>query len=115
MALSGIWTHARVSQALSAMLAKNALNPADITVLYKAYSGADTPPVDLLRIPHFLDLLLSALFKPSSKLNPEHKPKYIYLLAYASSVYEMFKKGVRKSVNKDELKATTQAIEKVNI
>lgn len=114
MALSGIWTHARVSQALSAMLAKNALNPADITVLFKAYSAADTPPVDLLRIPQFLDLLLSALFKPSAKLNPEHKPKYIYLLAYAASVYEMYKKGVRKSINKDELKATMQAIEKVN-
>lgn len=114
MALSGIWTHARVSQALSAMLAKNALNPADITILYKAYS-ADSPPVDLLRIPQFLDLLLSALFNPSSKINPEHKSKYIYLLAYAASVYETYKKTVRKNLNKEELNSTIQAIEKVNL
>lgn len=114
MALSGIWTHARVSQALSAMLAKNALNPADITILYKAYSADTPPPVDLLRIPQFLDLLLSALFNPASKINPEHKPKYIYLLAYAASVYETFKKTVRKNINKEELNLTIKAIEKVN-
>ena len=115
MALSGIWTHARVSQALSAMLAKNALNPADITILFKAYSADNSPPVDLLRIPQFLDLLLNALFNPSSKINPEHKSKYIYLLAYAASVYESFKKSVRKNVNKEELNCTIQAIEKVNL
>lgn len=114
MALSGIWTHARVSQALSAMLAKNALNPADITILYKAYSAPDSPPVDLLRIPQFLDLLLNALFNPASKINPEHKSKYIYLLAFAASVYETYKKSVRKNVNKEELNSTIQAIEKVN-
>lgn len=97
------------------MLAKNALNPADITILYKAYSSTpDSPPVDLLRIPQFLDLLLSALFNPASRINPEHKPKYIYLLAYAASVYETYKKSVRKGINKDELNATMQAIEKVN-
>ncbi|RWS31801.1 negative elongation factor C/D-like protein, partial [Leptotrombidium deliense] len=114
MALNGAWAHARISQALSAMLAKNALNPADITVLYKSYQANDPPPVDLLRIPQFLDLLLTALFKPGSKLHSEHKPKYIYLLAYAASVYETYKKNVRKSLSKDELKGTAQAIEKVN-
>lgn len=33
MALNGASAHPRVCQALSAMLAKNALNPADITVV----------------------------------------------------------------------------------
>lgn len=137
MALNGGSSHPRVCQALSAMLCKNALNPADITVvniywifflfftfnsflnlifqLYKIYQSSDTPPVEFLRIPQFLDLLLDALFKPGSKLQVEHKPKYIFLLAYASSVYETYKKSVRKSVNKDELKGTIQAIEKVSI
>lgn len=96
------------------MLAKNALNPADISVLHKAYQATDPPPVELLRVPQFLDLLLDVLFKPGSKLHSEHKPKYIYLLAYAASVHEMSKKGSRKSINKEELKPTTQAIEKVN-
>lgn len=57
---------------------------------------------------------MESLFKPGTKLNPEHKPKYIYLLAYASSVFEVVKKGVRKSINKDELKSTSQAIEKMS-
>lgn len=28
------------------------------------------------------------LFKPGSPVNPEHKDKYLFLLAYAASVYE---------------------------
>lgn len=101
------------------MLVKNSLNPADITVLYKEYTASDPPPVDLLRIPQLLDLLLDALFRPGSKVHPEHKPKYIYLLAYSSAVFEQGiggkKGGSRKHVNKDELKTTLQAIEKVNV
>ncbi|XP_015785499.1 negative elongation factor C/D [Tetranychus urticae] len=115
VALNGAWAHQRVTQALAAMLSKNNLNPADITVLAKAYQAPDPPPVDLLRIPQFLDLLLTIIFRPTSKINPEHKPKYIYLLAYATSVHETWKKGVRKTINKEELKPTNQAIEKVNI
>ncbi|KAL3175230.1 hypothetical protein MRX96_010854 [Rhipicephalus microplus] len=75
----------------------------------------DPPPVELLREPHFLDLLLDALFRPGSRLNPEHRPKYVYLLAYAGSVYETRRKGVRKSLNRDELRATQQAVEKVHM
>lgn len=119
MALNGAWNHPRASQALSAMLAKNSLNPADITVLYRLYSSSDPPPVELLRIPQLLDLLLDALFKPGSRIHAEHKQKYIHLLAYAASVYEtpIGRKGsVRKTmnVNRDELKQTQNAIERVN-
>ena len=64
---------------------------------------------------NFLELLIDALFKPGSKVNPEHKPKYIFLLAYTASVYELPKKGSRqRQVNKDDLKATQTAIEKVH-
>lgn len=127
MALNQGCNYPRASAALSAMLAKNQLNPADITILHKLYSSTteSPPPVDLLRIPQLLDLLLDALFKPGSRLHPEHKAKYIYLLAYASSVYEtpLGRKGSSKgssktpslNTNKDELKATIAAIEKVNI
>lgn len=58
----------------------------------------------------FSELLIDSLFKPGVKLNPEHKSKYIYLLAYAASVCEVGK----KSLNKEELKVTMQAIEKVH-
>lgn len=61
------------------------------------------------------ELLVDALFKPGVKLNPDHKPKYIYLLAYAASVCEtQAKKGQKRIVNKDELKPTMQAIETVH-
>lgn len=62
-----------------------------------------------------IELLVDALFKPGVKVNPEHKSKYIYLLAYAASVCEISaKKGNTRKVNKDELKTTIQAIEKVH-
>ncbi|KAG8259776.1 beta ketoadipyl CoA thiolase, th1 [Homalodisca vitripennis] len=110
MALNGAALHPQALQALSSMLSRNALNPADITVLYRNYNALEPPPLDLIRTPQFLELLVDSLFKPGVKLNPEHKPKYIYLLAYAASVFELGK----KSLNKDELKMTMQAVEKVH-
>jgi negative elongation factor C/D len=63
------------------------------------------------------ELLVDALFKPSGKLNPEHKPKYIHLLAYAVSVTEAVPARGRgqpaRPASKEELKPTIQAIEKV--
>jgi hypothetical protein len=38
-------------------------------VLHRLFSGNDPPPVDLIRIPQFLELLIDALFKPGSKIN----------------------------------------------
>ena len=115
-ALTTGFQHTRAVQALQSMLSRNALNPADIVVLHKFYTQPDPPPVDLIRIPQFLELLIDALFKKGSKINQEHKSKYIYLLAYASSVCDNwnFKRGTRKNLNKDELKGTTQAVEKVH-
>ncbi|KAF4519090.1 hypothetical protein B566_EDAN001682 [Ephemera danica] len=117
MALNGAASHPSACQALSSMLSRNSLNPADITVLYRHYSSNDPPPIDLLRTPQFLELLVDALFKPSGKLNPEHKPKYIYLLAYAVSVTEATASRGRgqpaRPASKEELKPTMQAIEKV--
>ncbi|XP_071544646.1 negative elongation factor D-like isoform X2 [Panulirus ornatus] len=95
LALNGAMAHPRAAQALAPMLARNALNPADMTVLFKLYSSPDPPPVDLLRIPQLLELLIDALFKPGSKVNQEHKNKYFYLLGYSASVYETPKKGNR--------------------
>lgn len=143
MALNGAAGSPAACQALSSMLSRNSLNPADITVLFRNYSGAEPPPIELLRNPQFLgkqncsndiinfcarkavcnnmlylsltELLVDALFKPGVKINPEHKSKYIYLLAYAASVCETVpKKGNTRKINKDELKPTIQAIEKVH-
>jgi len=116
MALMAGFTHSRVAQCLSSMLARDALNPADIVQLHRLYNSPDPPPVELIRIPQFLGLLVDALFKPGSKINQEHKQKYIFLLAYASSVCDSYsiKKNSRKTLNKDELKGTMQALEKVH-
>ncbi|XP_072412993.1 negative elongation factor C/D isoform X2 [Chiloscyllium punctatum] len=92
LALGTAASYPRACQALGAMLSKGALNPADITVLYKMFTSMDPPPVELIRVPAFLDLFMQSLFKPGSKINPEHKHKYIYILAYAASVVESWKK-----------------------
>lgn len=117
MTLNGSAAYPQACLALSSMLSRNTLNPADITVLFRNYSVADPPPIDLIRNPQFLDLLVDSLFKAGVKINPEHKSKYIYLLAYAASVCEVAtKKGQlpKRTINKDELKSTIQAVEKVH-
>ena len=117
MALMAGFQHTRAAQCLSSMLSKDSLNPADIVQLHKLYSSPEPPPVELIRIPQFLNLLVESLFKPGSKINQEHKAKYIYLLAYASSVCDTYtvRKGAnRRSINKDEVKGTMQALEKVH-
>lgn len=112
MSLMGTAAHPKIHSALSSMLSKNYLNPADMTTLYKEYQSPDPPQVSLIRIPLFLDLILDSLFKPGSRVNPEHRPKYIYLLAYAVSVVEQMKKGSRRAINKDHLEYTTSALDK---
>lgn len=118
MALNNSAGFPQASAALSSMLSRNALNPADITVLHRNYSGPDPPPIDLIRNPQFLELLVDSLFRPGVKLNPEHKSKYMFLLAYATSVSESAPSGSKnkgkRGLNKDELKNTTLAIDKVH-
>ncbi|CAB1315167.1 unnamed protein product [Coregonus sp. 'balchen'] len=98
LALGTAAAYPRACQALGAMLSKGALNPADITI----------------RVPAFLDLFMQSLFKPGSKINQDHKHKYIHILAYAASVVETWKKNKRVNINKDELKSTSKAIETVH-
>lgn len=113
MALMGTAANPRIYSALSSMLSKNYLNPADMTILYREYQSPEAPQVAFIRIPQFLDLILDSLFKPGSRVNPEHRPKYIYLLAYAVSVVEQIKKGSRRSINKEHLEFTSSALDKV--
>jgi negative elongation factor C/D len=42
---SGVGSHARLFEALAAMLSRNALNPADISILYKHYAEEESPPL----------------------------------------------------------------------
>uniref|UniRef100_A0A2K6T5W5 Negative elongation factor complex member C/D n=3 Tax=Cebidae TaxID=9498 RepID=A0A2K6T5W5_SAIBB len=114
LALGTAASYPRACQALGAMLSKGALNPADITVLFKMFTSMDPPPVELIRVPAFLDLFMQSLFKPGARINQDHKHKYIHILAYAASVVETWKKNKRVSINKDELKSTSKAVETVH-
>lgn len=38
---------------------------------------------------------MQSLFKPGSKINQDHKHKYIHILAYAASVVETWKKVLK--------------------
>ncbi|XP_006141922.2 negative elongation factor C/D [Tupaia chinensis] len=114
LALGTAASYPRACQALGAMLSKGALNPADITVLFKMFTSMDPPPVELIRVPAFLDLFMQSLFKPGARINQDHKHKYTHILAYAASVVETWKKNKRVSINKDELKSTSKAVETVH-
>lgn len=57
---------------------------------------------------------MQSLFKPGARINQDHKHKYIHILAYAASVVETWKKNKRVSINKDELKSTSKAVETVH-
>ncbi|XP_033260249.1 negative elongation factor D-like [Orcinus orca] len=113
LALGTAASYPRLCQALGAMLSKGALNPADVTVLFNLFTSVDPPPVELIRVPAFLDLFMDSLFKPGARINPDHKPKYIHILAYAVSVVETWKDR-RVSVNQGELKSTAKAVETVH-
>nr|XP_054748245.1 negative elongation factor D-like [Lytechinus pictus] len=114
LAVSSATAYPRACQALVSMISRKALNPADMTVLYKMYSDPDPPPVELIRVPQFFTLFIEALFKPGATINPDHRPKYTYLLAHATCAHETWRLGKRTSVTKDELKATNVAIEKIH-
>uniref|UniRef100_H2ZKV4 Negative elongation factor C/D n=1 Tax=Ciona savignyi TaxID=51511 RepID=H2ZKV4_CIOSA len=115
LALDGATSHPRAQQCIMSMLSKSQLNPGDVTILHKLYTSDDPPPVNLLRLPLFLELFVDSLFtSKGTKINPDHKHKYIFLLAYAASVTEQRYRGDRRNINCDELQQTSQAIDKVH-
>lgn len=66
MALNGASSSPSACQALASMLSRNTLNPADISVLFRNYSTAEPPPIELLRNPQFLGKNTNALSKPEN-------------------------------------------------
>lgn len=47
-------------------------------------------------------------------MNPDHRPKYVYLLAYAASVCEQWRRSQRSALNQEELRPTIAALERVH-
>lgn len=61
MALNGAAAFPAASQALASMLSRNTLNPADISLLFRNYSTADPPSIELIRNPQLLGKINSLL------------------------------------------------------
>lgn len=74
------------------------------------YSSDDPPPVSLIRNSRFLDMLINYFFEPTAKPNPEHKDKYLFLLAYATTVCEIYSGEERISILKDNFEITQNSI-----
>ena len=67
-----------------------------------------------------IDLLVQALFRPGANINPDHRDKYTYLLAYAVSVYEVDHQhdeynGDTVAIVTDDLASTQDAIETAHV
>ncbi|KAJ7332097.1 hypothetical protein JRQ81_014277 [Phrynocephalus forsythii] len=125
LALGTAASYPRACQALGAMLSKGAPEPCGhhrpFQNVHQHGSSSCRTEANFcygfslqIRVPAFLDLFMLSLFKPGSKINQDHKHKYIHILAYAASVVETWKKTKRVSINKDELKSTSKAIETVH-
>ena len=103
------------TQAVASMISKGSLNPADIQILFQAYNSDNPPPVALLKFKDFVDMLIESLFSTDPKAPVEHKPKYVFLLSYMSSVHEKWSRQThtRMDVNKDELKFTIESVRRI--
>ncbi|KAG0325681.1 Negative elongation factor C/D, partial [Podila humilis] len=80
-----------VASAISAILQSRIPSPGDVMLLHKAYTSDDPPSTYFLRDPDFFEIMLSSIFVPSFKggvVKQDHKEKYLWLIAYASSVRE---------------------------
>lgn len=112
----GIGAYPQLFEAMTSMLTRNTLNPADMATVYQHYSDIDqVPPSDFLRIPQFMDLLVQALFKHGSTMNPEQENKYTYLLAYAVSVWDQYSETLEGDPVSDELEETQKAIQQAYV
>jgi hypothetical protein len=72
------------------MLNANATNPSDMNKLYRQYSSAEPPPVELIQSRDVFDLLIRDLFNSTKNIDPRYKSKDICILAYTSTIREEF-------------------------
>ncbi|KHJ78269.1 hypothetical protein OESDEN_22111 [Oesophagostomum dentatum] len=94
------------------MVSRGELNPADVTIIYDQYILPLPPPVSIIRDPIFIELLLDSLFHyQGPKTIPEHRFKYVYLLACAASVSETRSSNGRRTQSRLELDNCRQCLD----
>ncbi|VDL82748.1 unnamed protein product [Nippostrongylus brasiliensis] len=100
------------TQALLNMVSRGELNPADVTIIYDQYILPQPPPISIIRDPIFIELLLDSLFHfEGPKTIPEHRFKYIFLLACAASVSETRNSNGQRTQTRLELDNCRQCLE----
>eukprot|EP01132_Coremiostelium_polycephalum_P007548 gene7548-9280_t len=104
--MSDISKYPLISSCISTLLTSNTSTTGDIIKLYNEYIKSTPPPVEYLRHPNILEILLNDLFSPGKNLQPQHKSKWVYLVAYSICVDDKGKK--------EGLDETIKAIEKVH-
>lgn len=70
-----------------------------------------TNPSFIIYLSLSTELLVQAFFKPGSTINPDHKEKYLHILAYAASVYD----SSTSEPQREELDSTKKAIESAHM
>ncbi|EDV25448.1 uncharacterized protein TRIADDRAFT_55545 [Trichoplax adhaerens] len=109
MIVNGVYQYTNVNAAVNNIFSRNALDSTDVATLYEVYSGDEPPPIEIIRHPRFLDLLIKRLFDPDDKIDADLKSKLCFLLAYAVSVVETISE-TQTLLNTDDLKSTTNVI-----
>eukprot|EP00455_Lapot_gusevi_P006336 TRINITY_DN12717_c0_g1_i1.p1 TRINITY_DN12717_c0_g1~~TRINITY_DN12717_c0_g1_i1.p1 ORF type:complete len:615 (-),score=90.99 TRINITY_DN12717_c0_g1_i1:19-1863(-) len=105
--------HQPAQQTVLSILRSSKLTSVDVRKLYDNYRSGDPPPVALLRQPAIFDLFLHALFASPghghAPVEASHVSKYLYLLAYATSVADDRETGgqLDRSALPDTLAALT--------
>eukprot|EP00053_Salpingoeca_punica_P008096 m.73302 g.73302 ORF g.73302 m.73302 type:complete len:578 (-) comp14448_c0_seq1:355-2088(-) len=109
----GASRHPALIHALSRLLKSQTVNPADIAAVHAAYSDASLrPPVDLLRVPALIDLMISELFTPDSASSKETRDQTVYVLAYTVSANETRDADGNVTTDLSELQDTHASLEK---
>ncbi|PAV77744.1 hypothetical protein WR25_22721 isoform B [Diploscapter pachys] len=103
----------QVYQAILAMITKGELNPADVNIVFEAYILPRPPPIEIIRDAVFENMLIDSLFHcDGPRVAPEHRDKYVYLLAYSASVSETTTKNGTRQQLRFELDPCRSSIEK---
>ncbi|EGC30354.1 TH1 family protein [Dictyostelium purpureum] len=90
--MSDISQYPLIASSISSLLMSNTTTTGDIIKLYNEYTKPNPPPVDFLRYPNLLELLLNDLFCPGKNIQSQHKSKWIHLITYSICVNNQGKK-----------------------
>eukprot|EP00727_Mastigamoeba_balamuthi_P000307 m51a1_g10273 hypothetical protein (594) ;mRNA; r:56116-58921 len=78
-------SHSAVIDSLKAIFLTGTACAGDVITLFNEYTKPEHPPIELIRDHELMRLLIKEVFDPSKYVSEAHAPKYIHLLALATS------------------------------